>query len=91
MATPIGTTEYTKKPRNLTPEYEVERDGQTLLCQMIAYRGQIYEVCRSDTNLSDHFQKLIPEPFVGPGDAGYEDLVDLLDRSSTCSEPEATE
>ena len=86
MSTPIGTTEYTEQPKYLTPEYEVERNGETLHCQMMAYRGHIYEVCRSNTSLAERFKRLVPEPFVEPDDPGHEHITDHLAQSLSCSE-----
>ena len=79
MAGPIGTTEYTTKPKYLTPEYEVERDGHQLLCQMVAYRGQIYEFCR-DPNGGDPFKEIFPEPLISEDDPIHAELVAYLNR-----------
>ena len=91
MSTPIGTTEYTETPKDLTPEYEVERDGRVLLCQMIAYRGHIYEVCRADSSLADYFKQLVPEPFVKAGDIGHEQLANYLEDSAHCEQQQSAE
>ena len=91
MSTPIGTTEYTERPKYLTPEYEVERDGETLRCQMMAYRGHIYEVCRSNTSLAERFEQLVPEPFVEPDDPGHQNITDHLAQSFICSDERSAE
>lgn len=83
MATSIGTTKYTDKPKYLTPEYEVERDGRSMLCQMVAYRGHIYEMCRECGGQGDVFTDLVPEPFIRRDDLSHEDVTSLLNDSSS--------
>ncbi len=91
MSTPIGTTEYTETPKYLTPEYEVERDGRMFHCQMVAYRGHIYEMCRPGSGTADFFKRLVPEPFVKRGDPGHDELTEYLDNSLNCHDAPSPE
>lgn len=91
MATSIGTTTYTDKPKNLTPEYEVERDGRRLRCQMVAYRGNIYEMCRDCAESGDVLADLVPEPFIPREDASYQDVTSFLNESSRGAEEPTSE
>ena len=80
MTTTERPADSSTKPVNLTEEYEVVMDGRTYMCKRIEYLGDEYEVCRRVKRLGAEVHESAPQPFLKPGDSGYEELVDYLNQ-----------
>ncbi len=79
----MTTTEPTYKtspPTYLTDEYEIVKDGRTYLCQQVEYYGDVYEMCREVDPKESFWERTFRGKGIGPGDAGYDELVAYLDH-----------
>ena len=86
MTTTEHPRESSTKPRYLTHEYEVVRDDRTYRCRKFEYFGVVYESGYEVGGTTDVLLDLFPEPIIGPGDPGYDDLIGYL--NSFLIEPE---
>lgn len=80
MTTTERPSESSAKPRYLTDEYEIVRDGRTFRCRLFEYRGDEYESCYEVGATKDVLREIIPEPLIGPDNPIYHDLVAYLDQ-----------
>ena len=80
MTTIDRQTESSTKPKYLTDEYEVVKDGCTYRCRKFEYRGNVYESCYEVDPQQSFFEKHFRGRGIKPGDPGYEELVEYLDQ-----------
>lgn len=80
MTTTERPSESSAKPRYLTDEYEVVRDGRTFRCRLFEYRGDEYESCYEVGATKDVLEEIFEGRRIGPENPVYQDLVDYLDQ-----------
>ena len=91
MTTTERPSESSTKPKYLTEEYEVVRDGQTLRCQQVEYMGTVYEICDGYGGDTDVFEELFAGRRLQPGEEGYAELVEYLNQFLTSQDEPVSE
>ena len=73
-------TYHVSRPKYLGDEYEVVKDGCSYHCRKFEYRGAVYEECYATDAQQSFYERHFEGRGIGPGDPGYEELVEYLDQ-----------